>query len=206
MRAVAASLGVAPGAIVQVHQVHGREIVEVREGAAVTGDHGDVLICTAPRRAVGVRTADCVPLLLADDSGRTVAAIHAGWRGVAARAAIYAVDRLQHHVGIRPERLVAAIGPSIGPCCYEVSDDTRDAFRAQGHASALVEDWFRPTAAGRYHLDLWRAVRDQLEGAGLMTAHIFTSELCTMTHGGTFFSYRREKEQARRLGAFIRCR
>jgi copper oxidase (laccase) domain-containing protein len=124
---------------------------------------------------------------------------------VAARAAIHAVDRLQQHFGVRPERLVAAVGPSIGPCCYEVGEDTRLAFRAQGHAPSLLDDWFTP-AGGRYRLDLWRAVRNQLEGAGLMPTHIFCAELCTMTNSEVFFSYRRDKEKAGRLGAFIAIR
>lgn len=204
MAMVAASLGLDAGAIVQAHQVHGRAVVEVRTGAGPSAGEGDVLICNDPVRAVGVRVADCVPLLVADDTGGTVAAVHAGWRGVARRAPIHLVHRLQQRFGVRPERLVAAVGPSIGPCCYEVGADTRNAFRAEGHASPLLQEWFLPTPSGRFHLDLWRAVRDQLEGAGLMPAHIFTAELCTMTHTDLFHSFRRDKEGAGRLGAFIR--
>lgn len=204
LQAIAASLGTTAAAIVQVHQVHGREIVEVREGCEPSRREADVLISNDPARAIGVRVADCIPVLLAGDSGRTVAAVHAGWRGVARRAAIHAVDRLQEHFGIRPERLVAAAGPSIGPCCYEVNEDTREVFRAEGHASRLLDAWFRPVASGRLHLDLWRAIRDQLEGAGLLPAHIFTADLCTMTHAEVFHSFRRDKEAAGRQGAFIR--
>jgi polyphenol oxidase len=204
MRSVAATLGLTPEAIVQVHQVHGCDISELRDGSALSATDADVLVSSDSGRAIGVRVADCVPVLLADDSGATVAAIHAGWRGVAQRVAIAAVDHLRTRLGIRPARLVAAIGPSIGPCCYEVGEETREAFRAQGHAAALLDQWFVTTASGRLHLDLWRAVRDQLEGAGMLATHIFTAELCTVMHPELFFSYRRDGEAAGRMGAFVR--
>jgi YfiH family protein len=204
VRSVAASLGVAPDALVQVHQVHGREIVEVRDGFEPSAREADVLVSTTRDRAIGVRVADCVPILLADDTGGTVAAIHAGWRGVAQRVAIAAVDHLRTRLGVRPARLVAALGPGIGPCCYQVGEDTREAFRAHGHSAALLEQWFATTGPGRLHLDMWRAVRDQLEGAGMLPTHIFTAELCTVMHPEVCFSYRRDGQQTGRMGAFIR--
>lgn len=203
---VAASLDMTPDQVVQVHQVHGREILEVRASVADAVE-ADVLISNDPSRGVAVRVADCVPLLLADDTGQIVAAVHAGWRGVACRAAIAAVDRLHERFGVRPARLVAAAGPSIGPCCYEVGDDVREAFRADGHARELLDRWLTlGKVAGRLQLDLWQAISDQLEGAGLMPAHIFSARLCTVCHPGAFHSYRREGRSAGRLAAVIRTR
>jgi copper oxidase (laccase) domain-containing protein len=113
------------------------------------------------------------------------------------------VHHLQRHQGVRPERLVAALGPSIGPCCYEVGQDTRAAFRAEGYASNLLDQWFDPKD-GRFHLNLWCAVRDQLEAAGLLPSHVFSADLCTMTHADVFHSFRRDQQAAGRLGAFIK--
>ena len=206
---VAASLGMTPAQIVQVHQLHGRAILEVRaSGSEAAADvEADVLISNDPTRAVAVRVADCVPLLLADDTGLIVAAVHAGWRGVARRTAIAAIDRLHERFGVRPARLVAAAGPSIGPCCYEVGKEVREAFLAYGHARELLDRWFTPgKAAGKFHLDLWQAIQDQLEGAGLMAGHIFSARLCTVCHPGAFHSYRREGKSAGRLAAVVRTR
>jgi YfiH family protein len=203
LRSVAAVMGLPPQAIVQVHQVHGREVAEIRDESGPSVPDADVLVSIAAGRAIGVRVADCVPVLLADDTGRTVAAIHAGWRGVARRVAIAAVDHLRTRFGVRPARLLAALGPSIGPCCYEVGEDTREAFREQGHAAPLLDQWFVAGRTGRLHLDMWRAVRDQLEGAGMLPTHIFTAGLCTLMHPELFFSYRREGQNTGRMGAFI---
>jgi polyphenol oxidase len=205
LAAVAASLGMTPQQVVQVHQVHGRDIVEVRAGEPTTAGDADVLISSDPERAVGVRIADCLAVLLADDTGRTVAAVHAGWRGVARRAALAAVMRMQERFGVRPARLIAAVGPSIGACCYEVGEEVRAAFRAEGHADPLLDQWFVSAADGKLRLDLWRAIRDQLEGAGLMPGHIFQSGLCTACHPGAFHSYRRDGIRAGRLAGVIRC-
>ena len=205
LASVAASLGMTPQQIVQVHQVHGRNIVEVRAGEPTAARDADVLISSDPGRAVGVRIADCLPVLLADDTGRTVGAVHAGWRGVARRAALAAVMRMHERFGLRPERLVAGVGPSIGACCYEVGEDVRTVFRAEGHADRLLDEWFVPSAGGKLRLDLWRAIRDQLEGAGLMPGHIFQSGLCTACHPGAFHSYRRDGAGAGRLAGVIRC-
>jgi polyphenol oxidase len=205
-----------PGQVVQVHQVHGRDILEVRPDDQRAGRvfgpadatepvEADILISNDPSRAVAVRVADCVPLLLSDDTGQIVAAVHAGWRGVARRGALAAVDRLHERFGVRAERLVAAAGPSIGPCCYEVGEDVREAFRGQGQAVEFLDQWFRPgKAAGKFQLDLWTAIGDQLEGAGLMPGHIFSAGLCTVCHPAVFPSYRRDGAAAGRLAGIIK--
>ena len=131
-----------------------------------------------------------MPILLAEETGRAVAAIHAGWRGLAKRAIIAGVNALQATYGVRPERIIAAVGPCIGPCCYEVSESTLQAFREAGHHSSMLDRWFEPRAEGKFHLDLWRASRDQLEGAGVMPDTIHVAELCTKTHADVLHSYR----------------
>lgn len=169
-----------------------------------TPPEADIIVTNDPHSAAVVRVADCVPILLADETGRAVAAVHAGWRGTAKRAAIGAVSALQSRYGVRPELVVAALGPSIGPCCYEVGEGTRHAFQQTGHHPTSLERWFQPCGDGKFHLDLWQATRDQLEGAGLSPANVHIAELCTKTHSDVFHSFRVRGSEAGRMAAVIR--
>ena len=196
-----------------VTQVHGREVVVVRAGTAVPDPRpeADVLISDAPGIAIAVRAADCVPLLMADRARGVVAAVHAGWRGTSARAAVAAVDALAHEFGTRPADLVVAIGPSIGACCYEVRPDLVDAFAAAGHERYLIDRWFvsPPPARGSRDrapltLDVVMANTDQLILAGVPENQIFACGLCTAMHLEVLTSYRREKEKAGRIAGVIR--
>jgi YfiH family protein len=205
--AVAGYVGVDPTDFLSVRQLHGAGV------AAASSDRprpwsppeADAIVSNDPSAAISVRVADCVPILLADDTGRRVAAIHAGWRGTAKRAVIAGIEAMQALYGVRPERLTAAVGPCIGPCCYEVSDDVLDGFRAAGHHPQILAAWFSPAEAGRLRLDLWRATRDQLEGAGLLPPNIHISELCTKTHADVLHSYRAEGKAAGRMVGVIRA-
>lgn len=206
--AVAAEAGVAPEDLLGVRQVHAAtvSIASADRPRPWPRPQADVLVSNDPTVAISVRVADCVPILLADDTGRAVAAIHAGWRGIAQRAPIAAVEALQAAYGVRPERIVAAAGPSIGPCCYEVGDSTREGFRAAGHHPDMLALWFTPRAPGTFMLDLWRATFDQLEGAGILPDNIHVAELCTKTHADVFHSYRVDGDSAGRMVAVIRAR
>lgn len=206
--AVSATIGVEPGDLLLVAQVHGAGV------AVASADRprpwpkpeADSLISNDGEAALAIRVADCVPVLLAETTGEIVAAVHAGWRGTARRAVIAAVSALQERYGVRPERLVAAVGPCIGPCCYEVGERTREAFRDAGHHTLMLERWFAPGPGGRLHLDLWRATRDTLEGAGVPADAIHIAELCTKTHAAVLHSYRVDGERAGRMAAVIRAR
>jgi YfiH family protein len=206
--AVAAAVGVAPEDLLLVRQVHETTVAVASSDRPRPwpAPEADVIVCDDPEAAIAVRVADCVPLLLAEETGRAVAAVHAGWRGLARRAPIAGVEALQARYGVRPERLIAAVGPSIGPCCYEVGEKTRQAFVEAGHHPALLDRWFSPRAAGKFHLDLWRATRDQLEGAGVPAARIHVAELCTKTHADAFHSYRADGERTGRMAGVIRRR
>jgi YfiH family protein len=193
-------------------QVHGRHAVVLRRGAG-SSEHGvqrpeaDILLSDDPAIALGVRAADCVPLLLADPATGGVAAVHAGWRGTAAGAATAAVEALAREFSVRPRDLVAAIGPSIGACCYEVGPELIDAFIAAGHPRQLVDRWFMtPAYAARPRLDTWAANRDQLMNAGLLEENIHISGLCTASHVDVFPSYRVEKKNAGRLTGAIKAK
>jgi purine-nucleoside/S-methyl-5'-thioadenosine phosphorylase / adenosine deaminase len=203
---VAAELGVATGDLLLVKQVHGATVAvaDADRPHPWARPMADAIVSDAPDTAVGVRVADCVPVLLAEDTGRAVAAIHAGWRGMQRRTVHAGVAALMERFGVRPERLIAAIGPSIGPCCYEVGEDTRRAFHDAGHHADLIDRWFSARPAGKFHLDLWRATRDQLEGAGVPASRIHSANLCTKTHARAFHSYRADGEAAGRMLAAIR--
>ena len=218
--AVGEALGAA--GVVTLTQVHGRDVLTVRPGSARGNGAacGDALVSSDPDVAVAVRAADCVPLLLGDRRTGVVAAVHAGWRGTAAGAAVAAVSAMATGFGARPEDLTVAVGPSIGPCCYEVGSDLVDAFAAAGHPRHLVERWIvsapprredgrcglRPLARPSLRLDRRQATRDQLIAAGVPDAQIHDCGLCTAMHLEVLTSYRVEKAGAGRIAGAIRCR
>jgi polyphenol oxidase len=206
-------LGTAIGAtqVAALTQVHGRGVVVVKprpDGPPASArPQADILVSQDPETALAVRAADCVPLLIADPGTRAVAAVHAGWRGTAAGAATAAVEALAREFGARPRDLVAAIGPSIGTCCYEVGPELIEAFLAAGHSREHVDRWFMtPAAVGRPRLDTWAANRDQLMIAGVLEENIHISGLCTASNVDIFPSFRVEKEHTGRLLGVIRAR
>jgi YfiH family protein len=168
-------------AMASLKQIHsGLALVAERERGCI--GEGDALIATMSEVTVSVRTADCLPILLADVRTGRVAAVHAGWRGTVAGVALNAMERM----GSRPADIYAAIGPGIGKCCYEVGIEV---------AQQLGGD-----RAGK--VDLAEHNRTQLESAGVQ--HIDVLGLCTFCHADQFWSYRREGEQAGRMISFIR--
>jgi YfiH family protein len=204
--------------VVTAAQVHGAAVVVVRRGDARPGTlpEADALVADDPTAAIVVRAADCVPLLMADRARGVVAAVHAGWRGTAGRAAIAGLEALRREFGTKPADVTVAIGPNIGPCCYEVGSELVDAFAAAGHERHLIARWFstpppprgaRSTLADgrRLRLDVAGANRDQLVLAGVPEDHIHTAGLCTAMHLDVLTSYRAEKDKAGRIAAAIRA-
>jgi len=219
---VAMAIGIDPGLLVRAHQVHGTNVVvataEDRNRHAT--DEADIIVSHAPVHALAIQVADCVPLLIADRANGAIAAAHAGWRGLAARVPSTVVAALRRQFGSRPGDLVAAIGPSIGACCYEVGADVLQRFQRAGFGFDRLEQWFqsKPTPSDRnpsmpglappreehWFFDGWSAARDQLVGAGVPEAQVFVAELCTASHAGALCSYRRDGSPAGRLAAVIR--
>lgn len=187
--------------VVRVRQVHGRQVLVVHtDDDLLALPEADAVVSTDDTRAISVRVADCVPILLADRRGRAVGAVHAGWRGTAsgvARAAVEALGAL----GVPPADLVAAIGPGIGPCCYQVDERVRAAMVANHHDAT---GWFTPDGPDHWRLDLWRANRDQLEASGVPAAAINCAERCTADDAGDWYSFRREGAGGGRMVAAIR--
>jgi purine-nucleoside/S-methyl-5'-thioadenosine phosphorylase / adenosine deaminase len=195
----------------RLRQVHGADVVTVRRGEpldAGTLTRADILVSDDPGVAIAVQSADCVPLLIADPVTGAVAAAHAGWRGMAARVPRRAVAALSETFGANPDDLVGAVGPSIGPCCYEVGPELERAFADSGFDMETRRRWFAPRAAtnDRLVLDLWTAVADQLESAGMRPARISVARLCTADLAALFPSYRRDRDQAGRIAGAIRAR
>ena len=204
-RVLADTLGVELGSLVRMRQVHCADVFEARSEKGVGSPtpfsewpQADIAVTDDPSVALSVRAADCVPILLGDRRTGAVAAIHAGWKGTAAGAAMVAVRSLTTRYGTEPENVIAAVGPCIGPCCYVVGPELPAHFSAHPEASA----WFSSRA--RPHLDLWRATRDQLARAGVPLTQIHVSALCTFDHPALCHSYRRDGARAGRLVAAIR--
>jgi hypothetical protein len=173
----------APADVSFARQVHGARALGVPPDPR--GAEADALYSSLPGTALGVRTADCVPLLVADPSGSAVLAIHAGWRGSAARISESAVGEFSRALSLDPARLVCAIGPHIGPCCYEVDLPVRRAIRQ--------DEAFVPSRReGHFLLDLFRVNREQLLRAGLRAERIERVGGCTACDPARYESYRRD--------------
>ena len=199
-----ASVGGDATRLARVRQVHGAAVRVVRTGDldAPVPD-ADAVVTNVAGLAVAVVAADCVPVLLADPRTGAVAAVHAGWRGTAAQVVAAAVRAMAQEFGVRADTLVAAIGPSIGACCYEVGEELLSAFTAAGHSSVDLAEWFSRDRAGRLRLDLWQANADLLVGAGVPRAQVHLAGLCTKTHVDVLESYRVDGDQAGRMAAII---
>jgi YfiH family protein len=185
---------------------------------------GDAAISNAPDLLLGIQTADCVPILLLDPKKRAVAAVHAGWRGTFQRIVEKTIGRMKMEFQSNPGDLLAAIGPAIGGCCYEVGTEVAAAFHSQ---FTNAPDWFVELRTGdepnplqwlnrfppghqpppkSVRLDLRKANRAQLLLAGLNSQNIFVSELCTACRPDLLFSYRKQGSESGRMMSVIGIR
>jgi YfiH family protein len=175
--------------LITLHQIHS-DIVRATFAAAEETE-GDGLVTDQPGELLGVRTADCLPLLLLDRQNRAVAAVHAGWRGAAAGIASLAVERMTDDFGTQPNQLEALIGPCIGSDHYEVGPEVAEQFPPE----VILEIQGKP----RPFLDLVAANRLQLQDAGVPGRAIHCANLCSYTREDWFYSYRRSADAGRML-------
>lgn len=189
------------GAVVRVRQVHGRAVLLMRPGQDVADiSDADAIVSTDPDRVISVRVADCVPILIADRQGRAVAAIHAGWRGTAAGVVDETMDVLAG-LGVSAADLVAAVGPSIGPCCYQVDETVRHAFAPVERSLGFAAD-----GPGHWRLDLAAVNRGRLLDRGVPPDAVSLSGECTSHGVEHWHSFRRDGAIAGRMAAAIRLR
>ena len=193
----ASAVGMGGWPLCGVRQVHSNKVHAVRENAfANAPPEGDAVFTDLPGVALGVVTADCVPILVAERAGRAVASIHAGWRGTSEGIARRTVDSIIGELGLDPARLAVAVGPHIGVCCMEVGEEVYDWF-ADPAVFERRPVWPRP------HLNLGEANRRQLMAAGVPPESIEISHLCTRCRSDLFHSYRRDGDAAGRMLSVI---
>lgn len=185
-----------------VWQVHGNDIKTIRSIDEIgdSDDKCDAITSDVPGILAGVKTADCVPVLIGDPVTGAFAAIHAGWRGTVESIVSRSVENLQSNFGTDPNDLIAAIGPAACGRKYEVGQDVIDQFSKNFPDSAK---YFTPTREGHALVDLHAANRDQLIAAGVEPGNIYTSSLCTMERPDLFFSYRIEKRKYGKTGRLM---
>lgn len=184
-----------------VWQVHGDTIKTVSDAqaAALTDERADAIVSNLPQLLAGVKTADCVPILIGDRVKQVYSAIHAGWRGTSLSIAEKTVRKMSGLYGCRHEDIVTAIGPAAMCRKYEIGQDVMDAF-------ADIPDrerYFTPTREGHWLVDLIAANRDQLTSAGLLEENIHISPFCTIERTDLFFSYRIEKKRFGKTGRLL---
>jgi polyphenol oxidase len=209
--------------LIALKQFHS-DVIHLFDTTSTDPCRGDASITNHPGLLLAIQTADCVPILLVDPKKRAIAAIHAGWRGTLARIAAKTIGKMQMHFGTYPHDLLAAIGPSIGPCCYEVGTDVATQFLSQFADAPDYFDEFRtgdepnpiqwlnmmppghqPPPKGVL-LDLRKANRSQLLTASLRPQNIHTIDLCTACRPDLLFSYRKEGPTSGRLMSVIAVR
>jgi len=200
-------LGVPGARIAVLSQVHGNRAVVLDESDAAKADlrsatleqEGDALLTRVPGVACAVRTADCVPILVADRQSGAVSAIHAGWRGIVRGVVEAAVDGLRQLAGGRSD-LIAAIGPHIGLAAFETGDDVAEELeKSSGAVGAVLR-----TEGQKPRVALARIVRAQLEAAGISRTQIDELAGCTLSDPERFFSYRRDGQKSgRHLSAIV---
>jgi purine-nucleoside/S-methyl-5'-thioadenosine phosphorylase / adenosine deaminase len=222
-----AAIGGSGMQLIPLRQVHS-DIVHQLDAPPLHALRGDAAISRAPGLLLAVQTADCLPILLVDAKRRAIAAIHAGWRGTLKRIAQKALGRMRMAYGTSPADVLAAIGPGIGRCCYEVGPEVAQAYASQFASAAEWFDgplarltsgeepnplpWLSMAPPGhepppaRVRLDLRAASRWQLLDVGVPAANIFASELCTACRPDLLFSYRREAARTGRMMAVIGLR
>ena len=203
-KAYAEAIGVDANRFTTCQQVHGSKVVQVTKELVGSGAKDfantiadtDALITNLSDVPLMLFYADCVPVLLVDLETGAIGLAHAGWRGTVANIGAKTLAAMGEAFGTKPENVLAAIGPSIGACCYEVDDFVRD--QASGY-----EEFFAPEGGGKYQLDLWGMNAKQLQEAGVPEENITVAGICTNDNVELFCSYRAEQGKTGRMGVCL---
>jgi polyphenol oxidase len=177
--------------IITVKQVHSADshVVESLSNSS-TAVNCDALLTNVDNILLGIQTADCLPVLIADPKNRAVVGIHAGWRGTLSRIIEKSIARLVETYGSNPSDCLAATGPAIGQCCFEIGPEVREAFQTEFSYSSKLFSHHQPN--GKSHMDLRLANQEQLINSGLDKESIFVWPDCTRCRMDLYFSYRGE--------------
>lgn len=183
-------------------QVHGGDVKVVKNSveARNSEERFDALVCDLENILVGVKTADCVPVLIGDPKTKSFAAIHAGWRGSVQSIAVNAIEKMRKTYDTNPQDLICAIGPAATCRNYEIGREVVEAFQQNFPNS---EHLFNPTSENHALIDLHSANKEQLTNAGVVEKNIYISPLCTMERSDLFFSYRVEKKLYGKTGRLM---
>jgi len=195
----ARSTGINPNDLVILRQVHGNHVIALTEGTdpeLIRGEPGDGLITNCPDLPLGVITADCFPVVLAAPRLPAAGIVHAGRQGIATGVISAAVALMSQTFNASPKALLAAIGPGIGRCCYEVDEASAEPFESQFTLNDAV---YFPSRPGHLYLDLSQAIVQQLRRAGVPPSHIWHADLCTACHSHWFYSYRQDGPRSGRM-------
>lgn len=175
----------------------GRGAVDMRTALPYT----DGMITNIPGICLSVLVADCVPIILFDPVKRVVAALHAGWKGALRKISAHAIEKMIQTYGCRAEHILAGLGPSAGPCCYEVGPDVvRDTCRSLGATKNVIKE---SPNRGKYIFDQWQLNKQQLIDSGVKEQHIEVAGICTQCQSDSFFSARAHEGQTGRFSAAV---
>jgi YfiH family protein len=204
---VASTFGFEANQLITMDQVHGNDIWIIDEPLPPVGSSlnhsADALLTDQRDIAIGVLTADCVPIILVDPNHPVIGIIHAGWRGTLLGIAPKVLDEMARHFGTRPEELFVAIGPSVEDCCYEVDEDVMDPFRS---SAWNWKAFSRPREKRKWFLNLALANIDQMRGRGLRDEQCCWIRVCTVCNNDILFSYRAEGPGVGEQISFIQLR
>jgi hypothetical protein len=185
--------------LVFLDQIHS-DVIQLIDEVPQKKLSGDAMITGLPFLLLIIKTADCLPVLVVDEPRKVIAAVHCGWKGTSRRIVQKIIQMMKNHYGSDPSSLLAAMGPCIGPECYEVGDDVLQSFKDEG----LSTEFFRnhPHRKGKYLFDLRGTNLAQMTSAGIKERNIFSIGICTHCHD-SFPSYRRDGNKAGRMMSFI---
>ena len=201
-KAFAEAFGVNPERLVTANQVHGDNIVKVdgQNFKKTKNVQADAMITNALEMAIGVETADCVPVLLVDPVTPAVGAVHAGWRSTVKRIVQKAVKKMQDEFGSDPTRMIAAIGPTIGPECYEVDEPVMGPVR---EVFSLWKEVASARGSDKWSLDLVKLNKLELAQSGLSAKNVHSLGFCTSCRRDLFYSFRAEGRTGRMLSVIM---
>jgi YfiH family protein len=165
------------------NQIHSSKVIKV-DRRSVSEETADGLLTNEEELFIGVKTADCLPIILIDRDNRAVGAIHAGWRGTFKGVAMEGIKRMEEIFGSNPHDLIAILGPSISVCCYEIGEDVKEVLENSFLESILERE-------RKFYFDLRKANKVLLQKGGIKERNIYEISLCTMCNRELFFSHRR---------------